>query len=301
MGWEVRHAGRRYLYRNRRVNGKPVKEYLAADDRFGVGRVTADDLARLQRRQAQIRRLTRDARAKYRGGIDALVSATAAANDALRVAAEGLLRAMGFHRHKRGEWRMKRELALLRNAVKELEAQTAKRKPLLAYDAPAGDAEAVALFAKARAGDADALAQVHALIRARQWVDWIGNLGRQATHQLITTAASGDPVWEAGMREKSNTLRDELLGPNPSALEELLVRRVVNGWLATHFLELELTLRPPTDRRDRAYLDSALSRAQKRFTDAARELARVRRLRAPAILAQLNLATTQTVVNAAQG
>ena len=37
MGWETRHNGRRYLYRNRRVNGKPVKEYLAADDRFGRG------------------------------------------------------------------------------------------------------------------------------------------------------------------------------------------------------------------------------------------------------------------------
>ncbi|VTR96989.1 transposase : Transposase OS=Agrobacterium sp. ATCC 31749 GN=AGRO_5176 PE=4 SV=1 [Gemmata massiliana] len=33
MGWELRHGGRRY--RNRRVNGKPVKEYLGADDRFG--------------------------------------------------------------------------------------------------------------------------------------------------------------------------------------------------------------------------------------------------------------------------
>ena len=36
MGWELRH-GRRYLYRNRRVNGKPVKEYVAADDLFGFG------------------------------------------------------------------------------------------------------------------------------------------------------------------------------------------------------------------------------------------------------------------------
>ncbi|VTR95481.1 unnamed protein product [Gemmata massiliana] len=37
MGWEVRHGRRRYLYRNRRVNGKPVKEYIGADDRSGTG------------------------------------------------------------------------------------------------------------------------------------------------------------------------------------------------------------------------------------------------------------------------
>ena len=29
MGWEVRR-GNWYLYRNRRVNGRPVKEYVAA-------------------------------------------------------------------------------------------------------------------------------------------------------------------------------------------------------------------------------------------------------------------------------
>ena len=94
-------------------------------------------------------------------------------------------------------------------------------------------------------------------------------------------------------------LRDELLGKNPSVLEELLVRRVVNGWLATHALELELTLRPPGDARDRAHLDAALTRAQKRMTEAVRELARVRRLQAPAILAQLNVSANQTVVNGA--
>lgn len=40
-----------------------------------------------------------------------------------------------------------------------------------------------------------------------------------------------------------------------------------------------------------------MTRAQKRFTDAARELAKVRQLKAPALLAQLNLAANQTVVN----
>ena len=37
MGWELRHR-RRYLYRNRRVNGRPVKEYVAADDQMVVDR-----------------------------------------------------------------------------------------------------------------------------------------------------------------------------------------------------------------------------------------------------------------------
>lgn len=46
------------------------------------------------------------------------------------------------------------------------------------------------------------------------------------------------------------------------------------------------------DARDRAQPDKALTRAQKRMTAAVRERARVRRLRTPAILATLNVATT---------
>jgi hypothetical protein len=78
-------------------------------------------------------------------------------------------------------------------------------------------------------------------------------------------------------------------------LEELLVRQVVNGWIATHALELELTIRPPLDPKSREYLDRALTRAQKRMTDAARELARVRRLALPVVLTQINVADKQLV------
>jgi hypothetical protein len=65
FGFVRQKHGRRYLYRNRRVSGKLVKEYVAADDRFGFGAVMADDLRRLQRRQA---------RAEYRARIDALLA-----------------------------------------------------------------------------------------------------------------------------------------------------------------------------------------------------------------------------------
>lgn len=62
-------------------------------------------------------------------------------------------------------------------------------------------------------------------------------------------------------------------------------------------LELELTVRPPLGAKDREYLDRALSRAQKRFAEAMGELSQVRRLQAPRVIAQLNVAAAQTVVN----
>src|SRR5436305_8116452 len=114
MGWEVRHNGRRYLDRNRRVGGKPVKEYLAADDRFGFGELMAHDLARLQRRAAKVLKLERQHRAAHRARVDELLTATAAANTDLRVVAEAILSVVGYHRHHRGEWRMRRELKNLK-------------------------------------------------------------------------------------------------------------------------------------------------------------------------------------------
>lgn len=286
MGWEQRD-GRRYLYRNRRVNGKPVKEYVAADDRFGFGELLADDLARLLRREAKVRALVAHGRAEFRGRVDGLLAAAGAANAALKAVAEGVLAAVGFHNHNRGEWRMRRELRNLADQIDKLKTATAKPTPMILYQAPAGDTEAVELFAQARAGDAAALDRVRKLIADRGWAGWLGDLGRQATRQLIRTAAGGDPVWDAGITDKATAMRAELLGPNPSPLDDLLVRRVVNGWVAVHALELELTLRPPPDRRDRDHLDRALTRAQKRLTDAARELARIRRLALPATLARV--------------
>jgi hypothetical protein len=299
MGWELRHGVHWYLYRNHRVNGQPVKEYLGAADRFGFGKVLAHDLDRLQRRQAKVRKLKRKARTTYRARIDELLATTAEANADLRVVVEGILSALGFHKHHRGEWRMRRELKDIQSLIEKLKQSQANPGPLVNYTAPTNDAEAVELFAKARSGDNAAQDQVHGLIRARGWVDWYGDIGQQATRQLIWKAAGGDAVWEAGITEKVKALRVELLGEKPTVLEKLLVRRVINGWIATHVLELQLTLRQPTDARDRAHLDAALTRAQKRMTEAVRELARVRRLQTPKILAQLNVAAAQTVVNTA--
>ncbi len=297
MGWEVRHGGRRYLYRNRRVNGKSVKEYLGADDRFGTGVLLAHQLEQLQARAAERRRCDREAHISFRERIDDLLHATASANADLRTLTEGALYALGYYKHNRGEWRMSRELTHLKNALEKLKHDTEGPKPLIRFEAPESDTEALALFAKARAGDAEAKKRVGALLRERRWVDSFGNLGHQATRQLIRRAAASDPIWEAAITEHVTAMRTELLGPNPTALEELLVRRVLNGWITTHALELELTIRPPAGEKALEYLDRALGRAQKRLAEAVRELARVRQLRAPAILAQLNVAAAQTVVN----
>jgi hypothetical protein len=104
-------------------------------------------------------------------------------------------------------------------------------------------------------------------------------------------------VWKAGITEKAEALRKELLGEEPTILDHLLVRRVVNGWIATSALELELTHRPPENPRSKEHLDKALTRAQKRMAQAIGDLARVRRLQAPRVLLHLQRAANQGSVD----
>src|SRR4051812_13323677 len=217
MGWELRH-GRRYLYSTRRVNGKPVKQYLAADDELGFGQLMAQDLARLLRGQAKVRRLARRRRSEYRQRIDGLLADASAANGALRAVTDGLLVLLGYRRHNRGDWRMRRELKGLKAAIDAL-ARTAGPRPMIKYDAPADDAEAVELFAKVRAGDADAQDKLRALIGERKWVDWLGDLGGQATRQLIGKGAGGGPGWGGRIAKEGEATVDEVRGENPRVLQ----------------------------------------------------------------------------------
>src|SRR5262249_32281212 len=97
MGWE-----RGYYYRVRKVNGRVVREYV------GTGRV-AELVAQLDALEREKRRLrTLDLRHEKNEltALDADLKALAETTD--HVARAALL-AAGFHQHKRGEWRKRRE------------------------------------------------------------------------------------------------------------------------------------------------------------------------------------------------
>lgn len=113
------------------------------------------------------------------------------------------------------------------------------------FSAPVGEIEAIDLFAKARAGDAAAAEKVRDLIAAGGGTSESATSADRPPRQLIRTTSGADPVLIAGVTEKANAHRRELLGPNPSALDDLLACRVVNGWVALHALELELAFRTP--------------------------------------------------------
>jgi hypothetical protein len=99
MGWE-----RGYYYRVRKVGGRVVREYV------GTGRVAevAAQLDALERARREREALaTRQQKAELTA-LDAELNALTERADLLARAA---LLAAGFHRHKRGEWRKRREHA----------------------------------------------------------------------------------------------------------------------------------------------------------------------------------------------
>jgi hypothetical protein len=97
MGWE-----RGYYYRVSKVNGRVVREYV------GRGRVAelAAQLDALERQKRQLQALDLRRQKDELAALDAEVKALEQTTDLLARAA---LLAAGFHQHKRGEWRKRRE------------------------------------------------------------------------------------------------------------------------------------------------------------------------------------------------
>jgi hypothetical protein len=279
MGWVTRATGGCYLYRPRRVGGRVVTEYLGAEGSPGaalLGAKWASD--RSDRVGRALDRL--DAAARLGRSLQKLAALDRLAADAvLAAAAHGLLTVAGYHRPKRGGWRMRRGAD--RPAV-----------PPVQVVAPADDAGLAAAFAAARAGDAAAAASLPAVLASRGLVDRLGDLGAHAARLLVRRAAGGDPVLTAALTAKARELREALEGDRPTALERLLVRRVVNSWLLAHAVECELAA--ADDARAADAFERLLGRVQRRLTGAAGELARVRRLNAPRVLARLRLTAHTT-------
>ena len=97
MGWE-----RGYYYRVRKVKGRVVREYV------GAGQVAAlvaemDAIEQGQRRRRAL------ALRQEKAALTALETEMKSLTTATDLVARAALLAAGFHQHKRGEWRKRRE------------------------------------------------------------------------------------------------------------------------------------------------------------------------------------------------
>jgi hypothetical protein len=100
--WERRERGGLYYTRSRRVNGQVVREYV------GSG-LLGQLAARLDAEERRLREEEQARRREERERLDALVASVEELCEASDLLVKAVLLASGYHQHKRGEWRKRRE------------------------------------------------------------------------------------------------------------------------------------------------------------------------------------------------
>jgi hypothetical protein len=274
----------------------------------GIYRLTADRINQLTQDRSQAeggnvpnarRSLPQQKRDRRRAAQEVLLQAEAA-NEPLISCTEGTLSALGYRKHHRCEWRLKQGETGFHQLWTEVNDMDKPRENLgtVHFSGPAdNDAAAIDLFTRARAGDAESMARVRELLKDRKSLEWLNQLGKLSTQRLLTYVPDRDSRWKALLESHVQELYTEMLGENPSILEQLLVRRVINDWIAVNALELEVANKNPLDYTSRANLEKAMTLAHKRYTQAINELMRVRRLQETRLLAQITSVTRVTTRN----
>ncbi len=101
MGWEMRSRGGLYYTRSIRINGRVVRQYI------GTG-----EAAMLAAQQDATERAERRARAaawaQERAELESADASIEELDEVAELVMAGVLLCSGYHRHNRGEWRLRR-------------------------------------------------------------------------------------------------------------------------------------------------------------------------------------------------
>jgi hypothetical protein len=156
------------------------------------------------------------------------------------------------------------------------------------------------LLARADKGDRQALAVLRASFHEDPalW-DAVGDAAFQAEAAMIELAAGSNEVVQEAIRRKMRRLRRELAGEAAPPLERLLVDRIAVCWLMLAQAEsryAQAMKAPSVSFELSEYHQRRCDRAQRRYLQAIKALAQVRRLLVP--MMQVNIAERQ--VNVAQ-
>ena len=153
--------------------------------------------------------------------------------------------------------------------------------------------EIAEIFKRAEQGDEKALAVMREVDGISSLCNAYGDIGRMAEDSLVNVFTKNPLVKEA-LRFKLNALRKEILGPDPSPLEDLLARRIAACWLHLHHLETIYAQNIENNGLSGRWSESmqrSIDRAQRRYLAAIKALVQVRRLLVPMV--QVNIAEKQ--------
>jgi hypothetical protein len=284
MSWETRGSGQHtYYYRvQRNHQGRLTKTY------FGTGPAAQ----RAAEEDNHKRALRQQARLAQQQVYDLETQLTTLTN-VVRTFVAASFWSHGYHQHQRGDWRRWRHLP------RHHQPEGAFAMPEFPFPIESGTSydSLKSLVEQAQQGDTSILPVI------RHWLDQVPELwndSRVLAHQVERSwvhALSGqDLMSQEIIAREVEGLRAQLLGPQPTPLEKLLVDRICICWLAVQHSELHAAKRF----NDRAVVLTAseehrLDKVHHRFLTAVRELARVRKLLQPTTKFQVNIGTNQIV------
>ena len=153
------------------------------------------------------------------------------------------------------------------------------------------------LVRRAQDGDHKAMARIRSLATQNpdDWAELFeaaGDLAWATQETLVREATGTNLLNREAIVRRLDSMHEELAGPSPSPLETLLVERITTCWLHLQFAEASYTENMKhLDDRQHAFHMKRMESAQRRYLQAIKTLAQVRRLLGPAV--QVNVAKQQ--------
>jgi hypothetical protein len=231
MGWKLRN-GKAYFY-------KSVREGTHVRSVYEGGGISGSQAAELER---LVREIEAADRAIVRQQVREILEADRPVIEYSRAVALTLkasLTGAGYRQHARGAWRMGRATKAKKT---ELQPVRGDATPALAVAVPRDhtEGEAREILRRAAEGDTTVMPDIQAMLagpRRAAWLKCVGDPSEGLRSMLIASIAGNDVFQREAMEEHTTELEKDLTPPEATALERILVRRVVVCWLAVHQAE----------------------------------------------------------------
>jgi hypothetical protein len=180
-----------------------------------------------------------------------------------------------------------KQSAAVTKPAKTTEDGTERRRKILEEVHP--------LLEGAHKGDKEVLPKIReALDEAPELARIFVDLSQEAERSLIRHISGDNLLVQEALPRQLEAMRKELVDPNPSPLERLLIERVVASWLQVRYFEAHYAKNLPNlNVVQSEYLQKRIDRAHKRHLSAIRTLAQVRNKLLKPTIAQLNVAGQQ--------
>jgi hypothetical protein len=135
------------------------------------------------------------------------------------------------------------------------------------------------LVARAEIGDEEILPRLREFLDRRPSIwESAGDVARQAQDAQIALYAGPNLLLRESVERKLDALKDELSVPDQSALEALIIERVMISWLQAGTADAQLAQADDVSKATAYTRQRRVDQSNRRFLAASRQLATVRKL-----------------------